>query len=311
MAALRSHRLARTLLPITRLLSPLRTPRPFPTATRLKRSLLTSLRYWAVNYIDAYQISNTTTGSSGTTTNTTGIWNGTSTTTMTSTTTVTRTVADASGSLSSPSVSTTSPTNPLKIGDFSYLGCFSSLSNFDTFRLVDTTSSMTLELCVSNCANEKYAGVFEKWVAPVLMLQWSDPNADSTSQLVLLCLDNRPCYASPIQQRMQCPVPRQRGRVLRWSHCGGRKLDHQPALQETSPTRNADWQSPHRLWRRQQRDCACPSSHYSRTYFRNQQWRWRCRRHHHDLPDSPSVVAGSTHAADLHHNGDDLRLRGG
>ncbi|KAK5998635.1 putative endo-1,3(4)-beta-glucanase [Cladobotryum mycophilum] len=52
-------------------------------------------------------------------------------------------------------------TNPSKIGDFSYLGCFESDSSFRSFEKVGESKNMTAEHCIKLCKDRTYAGVFD------------------------------------------------------------------------------------------------------------------------------------------------------
>jgi hypothetical protein len=52
--------------------------------------------------------------------------------------------------------------NPHDIGESVYLGCFGSASQFQTFKQVSNSPSMTLDKCVEACSGNKYAGVFER-----------------------------------------------------------------------------------------------------------------------------------------------------
>ncbi|KAL7789063.1 glycoside hydrolase family 16 protein [Trichoderma ceciliae] len=56
---------------------------------------------------------------------------------------------------------TKAPVNPIKIGDYSYLGCFHSSSDFKSFREVADGKDMALERCVKLCDNKTYVGVFD------------------------------------------------------------------------------------------------------------------------------------------------------
>lgn len=57
-------------------------------------------------------------------------------------------------------VTAKAPVNPIKIKDYSYLGCFHSSSDFESFYEADSGEDMTLERCIDLCDNKKYAGVF-------------------------------------------------------------------------------------------------------------------------------------------------------
>ena len=83
----------------------------------------------------------------------------TTTTTMTTHSTTTVTVPGKGSPSASP---TDVPSNPKRIGDYSYLGCFGSSTGFQTFDLTDQSGEMTLEKCVDACKGVTYAGVFEK-----------------------------------------------------------------------------------------------------------------------------------------------------
>lgn len=54
------------------------------------------------------------------------------------------------------------PVNPDTIDTFSYLGCFTSGTDFSTFVAGEDTQEMTLERCVESCstAGHTYAGIF-------------------------------------------------------------------------------------------------------------------------------------------------------
>ncbi|KAH7160869.1 hypothetical protein EDB81DRAFT_682109 [Dactylonectria macrodidyma] len=148
--------------------------------------------YWDVNYIEVYKFpsggeftieepsiptSPMTTLSNGTASITTpGPVDATTTTpfsnmTDSRTTENTATGSAATGSTATesddPASGSTSPTdspstaNPGRIGDYTYLGCFSSTSRFPTFNLTQESGEMTLERCVNACAGVTYAGVYE------------------------------------------------------------------------------------------------------------------------------------------------------
>ena len=125
--------------------------------TRLSPSMrlvLTMYRYWDIKYIDAYQYQ----GSPGQTTKTAN--QPTTTTTMTSYSTKTVTVGGSEKTLIYGPGVTGCPTNPIKIDDFSYLGCFGSSSGFKSFEKVADQPDMSLEGCVKLCKGKKFAGVF-------------------------------------------------------------------------------------------------------------------------------------------------------
>ncbi|KAK1252871.1 hypothetical protein MKX08_004058 [Trichoderma sp. CBMAI-0020] len=56
---------------------------------------------------------------------------------------------------------TKAPVNPIKIKDYSYLGCFHSGSDFKSFRQVTSGNDMALEQCIDLCHGQKYVGVFD------------------------------------------------------------------------------------------------------------------------------------------------------
>ncbi|KAK7420855.1 hypothetical protein QQZ08_010184 [Neonectria magnoliae] len=89
----------------------------------------------------------------------------TTTTTMTSGSTVFVTIPGMNGSTTGivVPIETDAPTdsNPGKIGDYSYLGCFGSNSGFPTFDLTEESNDMTLEKCIDVCNGATYAGAFE------------------------------------------------------------------------------------------------------------------------------------------------------
>lgn len=58
-------------------------------------------------------------------------------------------------------VATKAPVNPIKIKDYSYLGCFHSSSDFKSFREVNSGKDMALEKCIDLCHEQKYVGVFD------------------------------------------------------------------------------------------------------------------------------------------------------
>lgn len=45
------------------------------------------------------------------------------------------------------------------VEDFSYLGCFSSSSDFKSFQAVQESEEMTLEMCIESCSDTTYAGL--------------------------------------------------------------------------------------------------------------------------------------------------------
>lgn len=75
---------------------------------------------------------------------------------MTSVSTTTKTVGGGGEPTPDPA-----PTNPANISDYSYLGCFTSSSDFDTFKQVQHSQDMTLERCIKLCDGKTYAGVVD------------------------------------------------------------------------------------------------------------------------------------------------------
>ncbi|KAM0249219.1 hypothetical protein ACHAQJ_009125 [Trichoderma viride] len=58
-------------------------------------------------------------------------------------------------------VATRAPVNPIKIKEYSYLGCFHSTSDFESFHEVADSKDMTLEKCIDRCDKKTYVGVFD------------------------------------------------------------------------------------------------------------------------------------------------------
>ncbi|KAH0496896.1 hypothetical protein TgHK011_004239 [Trichoderma gracile] len=59
-------------------------------------------------------------------------------------------------------VATRAPVNPVKINNYSYLGCFYSSTDFPRFTEVADDQDMTLERCIELCRPDRtYAGVFD------------------------------------------------------------------------------------------------------------------------------------------------------
>ncbi|OTA07657.1 hypothetical protein A9Z42_0085750 [Trichoderma parareesei] len=58
-------------------------------------------------------------------------------------------------------VATRAPVNPVKINDYSYLGCFYSSTDFPCFTEVVDSLDMTLETCIEFCRPRTYAAVFD------------------------------------------------------------------------------------------------------------------------------------------------------
>lgn len=121
-------------------------------------------RYWEINYIDVYDVAESTTSTSVPVTASSqpvsvssGIYANRSTTATT--TSGTSSVPGTSLPTSTPTALTRDPAN---IGDFVLLGCFGSSSQFATFNLAATRSDMTPDVCVGLCAQSKYAGVFDQ-----------------------------------------------------------------------------------------------------------------------------------------------------
>lgn len=104
----------------------------------------------------------------------------TTTTTMTSGSTMFVTIPGTNGSTTGVVVpaGTDAPTasNPGKIGDYSYLGCFGSTSSFPTFDLTSESDDMTLEKCIDVCHGATYAGAFEGYECSSRSLTWINPN---------------------------------------------------------------------------------------------------------------------------------------
>ena len=115
---------------------------------------LTRDRYWDIRYIDAYQYQ----GNPGNKPDKPA--NGpTTTTTMTSSSV---TIGGSEETLVHGPGTTGGPTNPIKIDDSSYLGCFGSSSGFETFNQVADQQDMSLELCIKLCKDKKFTGVFDR-----------------------------------------------------------------------------------------------------------------------------------------------------
>ncbi|KAL7922241.1 glycoside hydrolase family 16 protein [Trichoderma austrokoningii] len=134
--------------------------------------------FWDVRYIDAYQFR------AGNHKPRPDHWEPTTTTTMTTRATETVTVYGPGNQHRPPFLNSTrggsnaphgnplpivpiepaatkAPINPIKIKDYSYLGCFHSSSDFKSFRQVDSDKDMTLEKCIDLCHEQKYVGVFD------------------------------------------------------------------------------------------------------------------------------------------------------
>ncbi|KAJ9150207.1 Mixed-linked glucanase [Pleurostoma richardsiae] len=109
------------------------------------------------------------------------------------------TSAPISGSASLTSTApTTSGTgvpdrDPLTVGDFVYLGCFGSSSSYPTFNEASTSNSMTVETCVSLCASNRYAGVFDT------TCYCADSLDPATSALADQDQCNTPCPGNPAE----------------------------------------------------------------------------------------------------------------
>ncbi|KAL6881205.1 hypothetical protein J3F83DRAFT_721429 [Trichoderma novae-zelandiae] len=58
-------------------------------------------------------------------------------------------------------VATKAPVNPVRISNYSYLGCFYSSTDFTTFTEVADARGMTLGRCIELCRPRTYAGVFD------------------------------------------------------------------------------------------------------------------------------------------------------
>ncbi|KAM0465619.1 hypothetical protein ACHAPV_001672 [Trichoderma viride] len=133
--------------------------------------------FWDVRYIDAYQYL------PGGRNSRPDLWEPVTTTTMTTRATATVTVLGP-GNLHRPPylnstrgfnnthdnpipivpiepAATKAPVNPIKINDYSYLGCFQSSSDFKSFREVNSGNDMALEKCIDLCQEKKYVGVFD------------------------------------------------------------------------------------------------------------------------------------------------------
>ena len=73
---------------------------------------------------------------------------------------------DASGSFNpiataTPAPEPNVPSNPAKIGDYTYLGCFGSQAGFETFDFATESRAMTFEACIEACEGTRYIGLFE------------------------------------------------------------------------------------------------------------------------------------------------------
>lgn len=132
--------------------------------------------FWKINYIDVYQ-------KPGSALNNSTIPlispNNTIPDSVTSTTTViipsgTRTIT----------ISTFVPTPtggglpvPASINGWTRLGCFSSLSGYETFDKAAKFAAMDNEACVASCAGRRYAGVSGEYVTLILpSLFYSTPS---------------------------------------------------------------------------------------------------------------------------------------
>lgn len=125
-----------------------------------------SLRYWDVKSIDVYNLNDAAPKPTAAPTDSD---DSVSTTTKTSTTTTTLTVTgslDASGEFNpiptaTPAAESNVPSNPDKIGDYAYLGCFGSRTGFTTFNFATESSQMTFQTCIEACEGTRYIGLFE------------------------------------------------------------------------------------------------------------------------------------------------------
>lgn len=128
--------------------------------------------FWDVRYIDAYQFR------AGNHNPRPDHWEPTTTTTMTTRATETVTVFGPGNQHRPPFLNSTrgsdgphgnpiepaatkAPVNPIKIKDYSYLGCFHSSSDFESFREANSAKDMALEKCIDLCHGQKYVGVFD------------------------------------------------------------------------------------------------------------------------------------------------------
>lgn len=120
--------------------------------------------FWEINYVDVYSLvagtaAETTspsttlapypTGANGSTTRTSSI-------AVSSSGSATRSVS----SLPSPTDSMVPIHNAATIGNFAFLGCFSSSTSFSTFEETAENGQMTPEVCVGLCSTSQYAGVY-------------------------------------------------------------------------------------------------------------------------------------------------------
>ncbi|TWU76633.1 hypothetical protein ED733_008264 [Metarhizium rileyi] len=53
------------------------------------------------------------------------------------------------------------PKNPIQIGDFAYLGCYSSTDDFKTFHQAKDSKDMTIEMCTELCRDSLFSGVYD------------------------------------------------------------------------------------------------------------------------------------------------------
>ncbi|PON29393.1 hypothetical protein TGAM01_v201642 [Trichoderma gamsii] len=133
--------------------------------------------FWDVRYIDAYQFRP---GNHNPQPHRPDHWEPTTTTTMTTRVTETVTVFGPGNQHRPPflnstrgptgphvpvvsiePVATKAPVNPIKIKDYSYLGCFHSSSDFKSFREVNSGKDMALQKCIDLCHEQKYVGMFD------------------------------------------------------------------------------------------------------------------------------------------------------
>ncbi|KKY17376.1 hypothetical protein UCRPC4_g05620 [Phaeomoniella chlamydospora] len=122
--------------------------------------------YWSVNSVKVYQlVSSDSTSSSSSSSSITSVAAASSVAApgMGNTTSVASTsLSPEFNSTSSASYAVATATgNPSAIGDYEYYGCYGSSSNFTSFNLIATESSMSNDRCVSLCSGSPFAGTYQ------------------------------------------------------------------------------------------------------------------------------------------------------
>ena len=83
--------------------------------------------------------------------------------------------ADATNVVGGPTNTPTPMPGPVTIDRFTYGGCFGSSLGYPGFVLVEDSSSMSIDQCLSDCYASAYAGIYSSSVLPLILTSASRP----------------------------------------------------------------------------------------------------------------------------------------